>query len=95
MHICPCSRALGIRKDIRIWTYFGSVTAEIMRVFCHFSFCSLGNRLASFFNVPKKCIFGGASWELTQNMATLFPKKLQGFHGTLLFPPILLLHLTL
>ena len=85
MHICPCSLALEICKNIGIRTCFGSVTAEIMGVFRHLAFCSLGNRLASFFFVPKSCIFWGASFELMKNLATLFPKKSQGFHGTLLY----------
>jgi len=85
MHICPCSWALGIRKNIGIRTYFGSVTAEIMGGFRHFAFCSLGSRLASIFIVPKNCIIGGASFELIKNLATLFPHKLQSFHGTLLY----------
>ena len=85
LHICPCTRALGIWKNIGILVYFGLVTAEIMGGFRHFAFCSLGNRLASFFVVPKNCIFWGASFELMKNLATLFPKKLQGFHGTLLY----------
>ena len=85
MHICPCSRALEICKNIGIRTYFGSVTAEIMGGFCHFANCSLGNRLASFFIVPENCIFWGASFELIKPLATLLPKRLQGFHGTLVY----------
>jgi len=45
-HICPCSR---ICKNIGIRTYFGSMTVESVGGFRHFAFCSLGNRLASFF----------------------------------------------
>jgi len=75
IHICPCSRVLGIRKNIGIRTYSGSVTAEIMRGFRHFAFCSVGNRLASFLNVPKNCIFWFASSELIKNLSTLFPKN--------------------
>jgi len=85
MHICPCSRALGICKNIGIPTYFGSMTVESVGVFRHFAFCNLGNRLASFFVVPKNCIFWDASFEPIKNLATLFPKKLQGFHWTLLY----------
>ena len=66
-------------------TYFGSVTADIMGIFRYFACCSLGNRPASFFIVPKNCIFKDASFELIKNLATLFPKKLQGLHGTLLY----------
>jgi len=66
--------------NIGIRTYFGSMTVESVGVFRHFAFCSLGNRLASFFIAPENCIFKGASFELTKNLATLFPKKLQGFH---------------
>ena len=84
MHILPCARALGICKNIGIRTYFGSATAEIMGFFRHFAFCSLGNRLASFVIVPKNCFVRGASFELINNLATLFPKKLPGFHETLL-----------
>ena len=84
MHICPCSRALGIYKNIGIRAYFGSITVESVGV-CHFAFCSLGNRLASFFIVPQNCIFRGASLELIKNLATLFPKTFQGFHWTLLY----------
>jgi len=81
MHICPCSRALEIYKNIGIRTYFGSITAEIIGGFRHSAFCSLGNRIASFFFVPKNCIFWGASCELIKNLETLFPK----IHGTLLY----------
>ena len=69
MHICPCSRALGICKNIGIRTYFSLVTAEIMGFSRHFAFCSLGNRLASFLIVPKNCIFWGASFELIKPLS--------------------------
>jgi len=36
MHICPCSWALGIFKNIGIRTYFALVTAVSVRVFRHF-----------------------------------------------------------
>jgi len=85
MHICLCSRALGMCKNIDIRTYFGSMTVESVGVFRHFAFCSLGNRPASFLIVPKDCIFWGASFELIINLATLFPKKLQCFHWTFLY----------
>jgi len=85
MHICPCSRAFGICKNIGVWTYFGSMTVESVGVFRHFAFCSLGNRLASFCIVPENCIFWGASFELITHLTTLFPKKLQGFHWTRLY----------
>ena len=85
MHNCPCSRALGICKNIGIRTYFSSMTVESVRFFRHFAFCSLGNRLASFFIVAKNCIFWGAPFQLIINLATLFPKKLQGFHWNLLY----------
>ena len=85
MHICPCSRALGICKNIGILTYLGSMTVESVGFFRHFAFRSLGNRLASFFIVPENCILWGASCELIKNLATLFPTKLQGFHWTLLY----------
>jgi len=57
MHICPCSRALGICNHVGIRTYFGSMTVESVRFSRHFAFCSLGKRLASFFIVDKHCIF--------------------------------------
>ena len=85
MHICPCSRALGICKNIGIRTYFGSMAIESVGVFRHFAFCSLENRLASFLIAPKNCFFWGASFELIKKLATLFPKNLQGFHWTLLY----------
>jgi hypothetical protein len=90
-HICICAPVQGLLEYERtlgfghIRTYFGSITVESVGVFCHFAFCSLGNRLASFFIVPKKCFLWGASCELITNLATLFLKKSQGFHGTLLY----------
>ena len=48
MHICLCPWALGICKIIGIRTYFGSVTAESVRVFHHFAFCIKVSRLATF-----------------------------------------------
>jgi len=69
--------------DIR--TYFGSMTVESVGFFRHFAFCSLGNRPASFFIVPKDCLFWGASFELIINLATVFPKKLQCFLWTFLY----------
>jgi len=82
MHICPCSRALGICKNIGIRTYFGSMTVESMGVFRHSAFCSPGNRLASFFIVPQNCIFEAhlLSSDGIKTLATLFPKNSQGFH---------------
>jgi len=38
--------------------------------------------LSPFLIAPKNCIFWGASFELIKHLATLNPKKLQGFHGT-------------
>jgi len=86
---CPCSRALGICKNIGSRTYFGSMTVEFVGVFRHFTFCSLGNRLASFFIVPKNCIFWGASFELIKTWQLCSPKSYK-----VSFPPIPLLHPT-
>ena len=92
MHICLCSWALGICKNIRHQTYFGSITAESVRFFHHFALCMKVPRLATFFVASKNIIFGGASFEPLQNLATLGTFKLQAFHGNP--PPIPLLHPT-
>jgi len=85
MHICPCSQALGICKNIGIRTYFDSVTAKIMGFFRRFAFCSLGNRLASFFIVPKNCILWGTSFELIKKLGNFVPQKVIRFSWN---PPI-------
>jgi len=85
MHICPCSRTLGISKKIWIQTYFGPVTVDSEEVFRHFEFWRHGSRRATVFTAPKNCIFRGASFEPIKNLATLDPEKLQGFHGTPLY----------
>jgi len=46
-----------------------------------FAFCTEANGLVTFFIAPKNCIFQGASFEPIQKVASLFAKKLQGFHG--------------
>ena len=38
MHICPCSWAVGICKQIWIQTYFGPVMVDSEEVFRHFVF---------------------------------------------------------
>ena len=38
MHICPCSWALGVCKNIGIRIYFGLVTAKSVRFSHHFAF---------------------------------------------------------
>jgi len=87
IHICPCSWALGICKNIGTRTYFGSMTAdsESVRFFRHFAFCLKVPKLAKFFIAPKDCIFWGAPFEPIQNLATLGISKLQGFHRTPLY----------
>jgi len=85
MHICPCSRTVGISKKIWIRIYFGPVTVDSEEVFRHFAFWRHGSRLATFFIAPKNCIFWGASFELNKNLVTLDPEKLQGIHGTPLY----------
>jgi len=82
MHICLSSWALQVCKKIGTRTYFGSVTVESVWDFCHFAFWRYRFQLATFFIVHVKCVFWGASFKLNQNLATLNPKKLQGFHGT-------------
>jgi len=56
MHVCLCSWALGICKNIGIWTYSGSVTAESVGFSRHFALCIRVPRLATFFIAPKNCI---------------------------------------
>jgi len=75
----------GISKEIWIQTSFGPVAVDSMEIFRHFAFGRYENRLASFLIVPKNCIFSGASFELIKTLVTLFPEKLQRFHGTLLY----------
>jgi len=82
MHICPCSRTVGISKKIWIQNYFGPVTVDSEEVFRHFAFWRDGSRLATFSIAPKNCIFCGVSFEPIKNLATLDPEKLQGFHWT-------------
>jgi len=50
MHICPCSWALGICKNIEIRTYFALVTAESMGVFCHFCVLYKSTQTCHFFH---------------------------------------------
>jgi len=85
IHICPCSRTVGISKKIWIQNYFGPVTVDSAEVFRHFAFWHHGFRLATFFVAPKNCIFWGASFEPIKNLTTLNPAHLQGFHGTPLY----------
>jgi len=80
--MCPCSWALEICNSIGIWTYLGSVTVESVGGFRHFAFWRHRFKLATFFIAPKNCIFWGASFKLTTNLATLNSEKLQGFRGT-------------
>jgi len=58
-----------------------------MGVFCHFAFCSLGNRLASFFIIPKNCIFEAH----LLSSDNFFRQKVTSFSWN---PPIPLLHPT-
>ena len=44
-------------QEIGIRTYFGSVTVESVRIFCHFAFWRHGFKLATFFIVHMNCIF--------------------------------------
>jgi len=85
MHICPCSRTVGISKKVWIQTYFGPVTVESEEIFRHFVFWRQGSRLATFFIASMNCIFWGASFEPMKNLATLDPEKLQGFHENTLY----------
>jgi len=55
VHICPCSWALGICKNIGIRTYFASVTAESVGGFRHF--CVL-------YKSDRSCHFFYCTWEL-------------------------------
>jgi len=71
MHICPCSRALGICKNIGIRTYLRSVTAESVRLFDHFAFCIKASRHATFLIAPKNCVCWGASFEHIRSVALL------------------------
>jgi len=48
MHICPCSRALGICKDIGIRTYFGSMTVESVGFTATLRFVAPGTDLPAF-----------------------------------------------
>jgi len=57
MHICPCLWAIGISNKIWIQTYFRPATVDSVEVFCLFAFLHPVTRLASFFIVPKNCIF--------------------------------------
>ena len=57
IHICPCSCALLICKNIGIRTYFSTVTVESVWGFRHFALWRHGFRLATFFIAPKNCIF--------------------------------------
>ena len=85
MHICLCSRTVGITKKIWIRTYFVPVTGDSEEGFRHFAFWRHGSRLATFFIAPVNCICWGASFKLMKNLATLDPEKLQSFHGTPLY----------
>jgi len=80
VHICLC-----ICKNIGVRSSFGSMTVESVGGFRHFASCSLGNRLAILFIVPQTCMFWGASFELITNLATVLPKKVQGFHWSLIY----------
>ena len=62
------------------------MTVDSVEIFRHFAFWrhGPGSRLASFWIVPKNCIFWGATFELRKNLATLVPENLQGFYKTLL-----------
>ena len=78
MHICPYSRALGICKNIGIRTYFGSITVESVGVFRHLRFVASGTDLPAFLLYLRTAF-------LRRIFGALFPKKLQGFHWTLLY----------
>jgi len=85
MIIRTCSWSIGISKKIWIQTYFGPVTVDSVEIFRHFAFWRHGTRLASFFIVPKNCMFWGATFELIKNLAISVPEKSQGFYETLLY----------
>jgi len=57
-----------------------------------FAFCIEANGLATFFDVPKNCIFWGTFFELIKKVASLFAEKLQGFNGNLLYHCYILLN---
>ena len=61
------------------------MTVDSVEVFRQFAFWRHGTRLASFCIVPENCIFWGASFKLMKTLASLVPKKLQGFCETLLY----------
>ena len=82
MYICICSWALGTCENIGIRTYFRPVTVESVGGFRHFALWRHGFQLATFFITLKNCIFSGASFKLIENLATLNPEKLEGFHGS-------------
>ena len=78
MHICPCSWALGICKNIGIWNYFASVTAKSMGGFRHSCGLYKSARTCHFF-VPKNCIFWDASFETLKKLTTSCAQKFQVF----------------
>ena len=75
MHICPCSRTVGISKKIWIQTYSVLVTVDSEEGFRYFAFWRQGSRLATVFIAPEDCIFGGTSFEPIKNLATLDPEQ--------------------
>ena len=72
----PIHGLLKIRKSIGIRSCFAPVTVKSVGACRHFAFFSYGSRLASFFISPENCVFWGASFELTKNLATLDPNKI-------------------
>jgi len=48
MHICTCSRALGICKNIGIRTYFGSMKVESVGFSATLRFLASGTDLTAF-----------------------------------------------
>ena len=92
MHICLCSWALGIFKNIWIRTYFGPVTVDSVGGSHHFVFSRHGSKLAMFLIASDVLHFWRHIFSANQNLATLDPEKLQGFNGTLQYLSSLLFY---
>jgi len=60
---------------IEIQTYVGPVTVDYLGGFRHFAFLRHGIKLGIFLIAHLNCIFGDASCEQIQDLATLNPEK--------------------
>jgi len=82
-YVCLFMSSLNMQEYLDS-NHFGPMMDDSVKKIRHFAFWRHGIKLAIFLNIFGNSIVQDASLELTLNLATLIPKKLQSFYGTLL-----------